>query len=153
ARLTPEHVEAFRTAYTTELGAYVGSPDSAVSMFRSYFDSNVAARFEEFGVIQKRDEEIVPLTGEFQNIKTLLLFEAPDNAWDGSKPRTTDPDAFPWPLQNIGVLTGSGVEIWLLPELKPAPALPPAPSKPAPAEAPGEPESEPTEPAVPEEPK
>lgn len=125
ARLTPEHVEDFRTALGSEMGEYRRGPEGIVEyfskigeVFRALGNANAKPSGNQFN-------NAMPVPMEFEHGWAVVFAAIPQNGG-------TPGGGSPLPIENLVVLTPSGAEIVLIPygTTLPSPAPTPAPGDP-----------------------
>ncbi|MEM7754787.1 MAG: DUF4190 domain-containing protein [Planctomycetota bacterium] len=129
--ITPERLDAFRDAYTAELGAYQSMPTDFGSMISAY--QSVAPAFEVYSNAGGAGGQTeFPLPASFANEAALLIIRMPRNP-GGS------PSGGSFPISNIIIITNGGSRI-VLHDPVTSPTVPTTPDAPAdaPTDAPGE---------------
>jgi uncharacterized membrane protein len=120
--VTDEQLRAIGAAYQSELGNFNSMPESLGDRFMAYM---------EVGPLMQNlqgTQNIVPIPARFDKGMALLLVQLPTGA-----PPPSQGGGNTVPLLNVGVLTPSGKELWLVPRAG-------DPGSPPPAEEPAAPE-------------
>lgn len=109
-RVTPEAVEAFASALTTEMGAYKGTADSYSELFTQY--GELFGRLQQSGTASGGSptqgyNNAMPIPLEFEKGWALVFIGMPQGGGSGGSTQI--------PIENIIVLTPSGAELVLVP--------------------------------------
>jgi hypothetical protein len=139
SRVTPEGLEAFRSAVESELGAYKGAPDSLGELIEQWGELFGAMGSSGNSNPMGNYSNAMPIPFEFEKGWALVIVPVDQTAGPSS--------AGVIPVQNVIILTPSGGEIVLVPygTTLPAPTpVPPADPTLPPPEAPdASPDNEP----------
>lgn len=121
ANLDDEHFIAFRTAYQASAGTFVEMPDTLAKMFSAWPEVAPAMQgFNKAGV-----NNLIPIPARFQNGMAVAVVRFPQNVSQPPPSGTWVPH-----LLNLGVLTTSGQEVWLVGPTTPLGTPVPLPSQP-----------------------
>ncbi|MDX9911321.1 MAG: hypothetical protein RBS39_05780 [Phycisphaerales bacterium] len=99
--VTPESLDAFRTAYQAQVGAFVSAPQGIFEYARQA--ENLGQGWNQFGSSQRQNE--IPIPCEFSNGRALVLLALPQR-------NVTNPKGLP--LTDVGVSLPDGTDIWLI---------------------------------------
>lgn len=110
--ITDEQFDAFRAAYTAELGAFQNTPEGIIEIFQTFIDPAVGQHMQDPAYQGGNDR--IPAAGIFDQSPALVIFSFdPANPGSGAMPAYTD----------ITIVLPDGTELKLAEPL-PAPVTP-----------------------------
>ena len=146
AAVTDAQLTDFAAGYRAELGNYKSSPQSLMDYIRGWIVLSEQMSKSQQQIQQRQMQNAFPIPAEFDKGWGLLVVEMPQNFNPGTTfpnpqtPGQPSPTTMGnMPIENLGIMTATGKEFWLIPKLA-TPSLPPV----APA-APSSPSAEPTD--------
>lgn len=104
--LTDDQVDAFRQAYQTDFGSYVGVPHSLIDLGSMYASLGQHIPVAQQDAKKNGYTNPIPLPAEFASGSTILIYAADATA--------TGPTNFP-AAENIGFVAADGSLVWLIP--------------------------------------
>jgi len=124
AAVTDKQIAAFHDAYKAEVGSFQSMPQTLWQMILAYVKVGPAMK----GMQGQQTPGEMPMPATFDKGMAIVLLMMPMNGASQPAPGQMLP-----PLDNIGVMTPAGKQIWLVPKPtwppQSAPTPPPAPDK------------------------
>jgi hypothetical protein len=108
-KITPERVEAFRSGYHDELGKFVGISTGLMDILKDY--AEIATQLEQLGQ-KSGNENVMPFPARFENGMAMVLIRIDESA--GTQLPGGGHAGNLFAIENIGITTPDGTELWLI---------------------------------------